>query len=77
MKVSRPTAPSYLSFWYEALSAEFGIIISTNNPEALRQALYKARREAGDPALDHMSIRISPLLPEEEVWIVKSSKIQS
>ena len=67
-------APSYLDFWYEALAAEFGIVIATSDPEALRQRLYKARRESGDPDLDSLSVRISPLLPNEEIWIVNDKK---
>lgn len=72
--VSRSAPPTYLQLWYEALASDLGIVISTNNPEALRQVLYKARRESGDPALEGMSVRISPLLPDQEVWILRDDK---
>lgn len=63
-----------LELWYDALASDLGIVIKTNDPEALRQQLYKSRREAGDPNLDNLSVRISPTMPREEVWIVKNGK---
>jgi len=63
-----------LELLYEALASRYGIIVATNNPEALRQQLYKARREAADPDLQQLSIRISPLLPKQEVWIVRNAQ---
>jgi len=63
-----------LEFLYQALNSNLGIILSTNNPEALRQQLYKARREAQDSTLDSLSIRISPVSPKDEVWIVKDGQ---
>ena len=60
-----------LNMWYEALGTPFGVVIITNNPERLRQRLYKIRDAAGDPALSAISCVASPTVPESHVWLVK------
>jgi hypothetical protein len=60
-----------LELWYEALASSIGIVLSVSDINAAKQALYKARRESADPALDFLSIRVSPLAPQSELWIVK------
>jgi hypothetical protein len=61
----------YVYLWYAALSQRYGIKVSTNDPEKLRQKLYADRRNAADPALETMSLRISPR--PDEVWITKET----
>lgn len=57
-----------LDYWLQALDAEIGIAITTDNRALLRQHLYRARAEADNPDLDNIVI----LLPEAEdqIWLV-------
>jgi hypothetical protein len=61
-----------LEHWYAALSAELGCVFDVSDIDAAKQALYKARRESGDPSLEGLSIRVSPLHPTSQLWIVKN-----
>lgn len=45
---------------YRALAEPIGIALQASNRERVRQALYKARADAGDPALVILQIRVSP-----------------
>lgn len=60
----------YIEFWYQALRSEIGIEVETDNPERLRQRLYKERTESMDSSLNNLSIIISPSDPFK-LWIVK------
>ena len=60
-----------LNILYEALGTPHGIVLATNNPERLRQRLYKLRDAAGDVALGQLSFVSSPSVPESHIWIVK------
>lgn len=62
-----------LLHWYEALRAEYGVIIQTDNPALTIQHLYAARRKAGDAELQGLSIVQSPTNPSE-LWIIKNAK---
>lgn len=68
---SLPKNGSLLGLWYEALAEEIGIVISTNNPDLLRQKLYAERRASGDPDLDSLVVRPSKFHPESELWIMR------
>lgn len=57
---------------YRALETKYGIAIHAVPVETVRQRLYKARSESSDPTLNHLQFRISPVKPEEEIWIVKA-----
>lgn len=59
-----------LELLYDALREEFGLVVNTTNPEALRQKLYPLRKE--DPALEQLSFHISPLNPTTQLWIIKA-----
>lgn len=59
-----------LQLWYQALAAEKGVVVETNDREKLKQKLYAARKEAKDPALNALSIRTSPDDPNQ-LWIDK------
>jgi hypothetical protein len=59
---------------YNALTAEHGIVLQAEGDgEALRQALYRERKAANDPALDALSVSISPTDPSQ-VWVYKKVK---
>jgi hypothetical protein len=64
--------PNWLELMYEALASEFGIVIAVDDPERVKQALYRARSKSGEPSLAGLQIRVSPLCPNEELWIVKA-----
>lgn len=60
---------NYLEFWYSAYRSRAGICLRVSNPDAVRQKLYAARREACDLDLDNLSVVISPT-DSGELWIV-------
>ena len=43
---------------FQALAEPFGLLCKANDPERARQALYRARREALDPELDGLQVRL-------------------
>jgi hypothetical protein len=55
---------------YEALNTEIGIVIETSDPVALKQKLYKLRRE--NEEFTRLSFVTSRIRPDREVWIVKN-----
>lgn len=57
---------------YEALAAEFGIIIETSNPAALKAKLYSLRKE--DEDFLRLSFLTSRTSPVTQIWIVKKPK---
>lgn len=63
-------SPNLLEFWYSALRSPKGVVIETDDPERLKQRLYKARTEAYDTDLDGVSIVQSPTTPNQ-LWLVK------
>lgn len=58
-----------LELWYEALRRGIGIVIETNDPTDLKNKLYRARRDAGDPDLEKLMILSSPTNPTGEIMI--------
>lgn len=60
----------FLMLWYEAAAEDRGLRLSVDDPEAVRDALYEARRKSGDPTLDKLSIRIMG----EQVWLVRQER---
>ena len=56
---------------YAAISAEFGLVIKTNNPYKARASLYKTRRAIGDTELAKLQIRVSPNNSEGEIWLLR------
>lgn len=62
---------NWLEFWYEALNSPFGIVVAVSDIEAGKQRLYQARAKSGDPALSAIQIRVSPVSPLEELWLVR------
>lgn len=58
-----------ISYLYEALASDFGLVLETEDPERLRQKFYALRK--GDPDLESLSFVISRTNPESQLWIVK------
>ncbi len=58
-----------LELLYEALRAEIGVSVATEDVGKLRQKLYALRRE--DPSLRCLSLVPSPVNPNGELWILK------
>jgi hypothetical protein len=56
-------------YLYQALNSESGIVLSTSDPERLRQKLYAERKK--DPDLSCISINISRSQPESQIWLIK------
>jgi len=63
--------PEWLEFWYAALASKFGVVVAVSDIEHGKQRLYQARAKSGDAALAGIQIRVSPVLPREELWLVK------
>lgn len=49
-------AATYLPYWYQALDQEIGIRIECIHRRLLVNALYAARKGAGDPRLEALMI---------------------
>lgn len=58
-----------ISFLYEALGTEKGLIVRSDAPLLLRTRLYAERRK--DPMLDVLSFVLSPTHPDTDLWIVR------
>jgi hypothetical protein len=58
-----------IHYLYQALNSESGIVLSTSDPERLRQKLYAERKK--DPDLSCISINISRSQPESQIWLIK------
>ena len=62
-----------LNLLYEALGAQFGVVIQCDDAEKVRQKLYALRRDHSDRDLDCLKIVQSPTNPQQ-LWIVKVIK---
>lgn len=58
-----------LQLLYQALRSEHGIVVSSNDPAALRQKLYAVRKQ--DEELSVLTFQISATSPESELHIVR------
>ncbi len=58
-----------LELLYKALHSPAGIIVSTADPERLRQKLYTVRKSDSD--LDCLSFVTSPTAPKTELFILR------
>jgi hypothetical protein len=63
----------WLQFWYDALASKRGVVVAVSDVALARAKLYQARAASGDPALSDLQCRISPVLPSEELWLVKGT----
>ena len=65
-----------LELLYYAASTRFGIVVSfASSFDSARMALYTAKRKAGDPTLNKLQFRASPLNPSH-LFIVKGGQIE-
>lgn len=60
----------YKALLYQALGSPMGLVLRSNDPERARQTLYSARREAQDPELDVLQIRMKAT-PDGDLVLVK------
>jgi hypothetical protein len=56
-------------FLIDALASEFGIIVKSLDPIALRAKLYPLRKD--DAEFMQLGFVISPTNPDEDLWIIK------
>lgn len=61
---------------YLALSEPVGLLLQTSDRERARQAFYRARSAASDPALAELQFRVSPF-PEGDLVICRQRVMQS
>lgn len=54
---------------YQALASPYGLEVQCSDVEKGKQALYTARREAADPALNILQFRIQK---GEILWVTKA-----
>lgn len=71
MNPSNPNA-RLADLWYLALNEPLGLWLRTPNPHRLKYALYAARAQCGDPALDKLQVRTNPANMVDELWIVNA-----
>lgn len=57
---------------HQALHSPHGVAIQTNDTKRLMALVYKVRKE--DPAFECLSVTLSPISPETELWIIKNAK---
>jgi len=69
-----PAFDPSLELLYSALGSQIGIVVSVSDFIRGQQKLYQAKRASGDPSLDCLQFRRSPVNPETEIWIVKATK---
>ena len=61
----------WLEFWYAALNSPRGVVLAVSDTTLAKQRLYQARAKSGDPDLVGIAIRTSPVLPKEELWLIR------
>lgn len=66
--------PEYLSYLYQAMASDKGIVVAFSNVQLGQAKLYRARALSGDPDLKILQIRPSPVSPDEEIWIIKGAE---
>lgn len=64
----------YLDLLHQALEADIGILVATDNVPALQQKLYTARRRAADPKLNCLILTPCPTDPDKKLRIIKHVK---
>lgn len=69
--MTEATPESLRELLYQALREDIGVLIQVSDFARARQALYRARADAGDPALAQLQFRTSPGLPGGNLIIVK------
>jgi hypothetical protein len=54
---------------FQALSSDYGIVVTTSDPIGLRAKLYPVR--AKDAVFKCLALVLSPTSPKDELWIIK------
>lgn len=62
------------TLWYDALRAEIGIEVATDNPMRLRAELYRLREQLADPELYALVVTLHPQTGAS-VWIAHKLKV--
>lgn len=57
---------------YRAAHSPHGVVLRTNDPERLRQKLYRVRNSLSDSDLDNLRFTISRASPESELMIINT-----
>lgn len=63
------TSPPLLDLLYEAMTKKHGLVVSCNDPIALRKRLNELRRKTAIP----VHLVLSPTNPGSDLWIIKRS----
>lgn len=61
-----------LEILYDALRAEVGVIVRTDDVGHLRQKLYQLQKE--EEELEQLSFVVSPTDPNSELWVIKNAR---
>jgi hypothetical protein len=64
-----------IEFLYQALNSELGVIVRSSNPVLLRSKLYPLIKS--DPALDCISLVLSPTAPDTDLFLVRKPNAES
>jgi len=65
----------YLAILQAAVTSAFGLRLRVSNPVRARQALYRFRKEFGDPSFEDLMLKVSPDDPEGELWLLNKPTI--
>lgn len=71
-EIVMPRANDYLMLLLEAQQREIGIVVESDDPLALRMALYKERGKTAE--FLEFSFVLSPDNPKTELWILRNRK---
>jgi hypothetical protein len=65
----------FLGHMLHAISVPYGVVLRSNDPNRLRNALYSIRAEAlpETPALAGLAFRLNPLAPDSELWLIRTN----
>lgn len=64
-----------LEYWYSALASPCGIEITVSNVDLAKAKLYACRKEANDPDLARISVRVPPNKPQT-LWLIHNASAQ-
>lgn len=65
-----PRAEIIEALW-SAYNSDLGLLIDTEEPEKLRQEIYRARRELGEECLNQLSVNVSPYNPTGQIMLIR------
>lgn len=65
--------PQCVELLYRALGTPRGLALRASNPGYALKEFSRAKVALRDPALDGITARVNPLLPNEEVFLLRTS----